>query len=159
MPFKSHCRVQTAPRVRWLASEGSPYSLLCRSLRCSCHPYTFTCGHQVWCVIRRPQHADHTAVCSDLGLLCVGLCHVKLSHFLPRGGVPHTGETLLSECPHPRPPGLCSVPVSFTALQSVEVGFLSVQPPMITDVSYGGAWGFWFFSALLQTGIGSKRKC
>ena len=83
-------------------------------------------------MIRRPQHADHTAVCSDLGLLCVGLCHVKLSHFLPRGGVPHTGETLLSECPHPRPPGLCSVPVSFTALQSVEVGFLSVQPPMIT---------------------------
>lgn len=77
-----------------------------------------------------------------MGLLRVGLCRVKMSHFLP--GVLTINETFLSQSPHPRTPGLCSVPVSFDALRGMEVAFCFVQPLPTTDVSYSGDLGFDF---------------
>lgn len=56
----------------------------------------------------------------------------------------HINETLLSQSPQPRTPGLCSVPVSLAALRGVEVAFRFVQPLTTTDVSYGGDLGFDF---------------
>lgn len=85
------------------------------------------------------QHADHRHLFRQ-GFCAWGYVMLKLSHFLPRVGC-HAGETLLSGAPTP---GLLSSALSSQFHSITERGgrARSVQPPMILDVSYGGAWGF-----------------